>query len=588
MVSAKGVHFDEQTNRNIEAWLSGSYDKETKLELRKMIEERPEEVIDAFYKNLEFGTGGLRGIMGIGSNRVNQYTIMTATQALANHIATQEIKDRPSVFITYDSRNNSKYFATVTARVLAANGIKAYIFNELRPLCLVSYGCRVKGCTAAVMITASHCLKEYNGYKVFWSDGAQVLPPHDKGIIDEVNQIQDVAEVLLSDSDQDPLIEWVDASFDQEYFQAIKTLQHHPEENAKFGESLRVVYTSLHGAGITMIPNALASWGFTNVSLVEEQSTPDGDFPTVSSPNPEEHAALALGIKQLLRDEADILIGTDPDTDRVGVAVLHQGEAVLITGNQMAALCTAHVCESLEEEGRLPENAAFVKTIVTTELIKVIANKFGKTCEDVLTGFKYIADKIRNWEVDPQGKQFLFGGEESYGYLLGTFVRDKDAVVSSALICEVALREKRKGRTLVDKLHELYKTYGIHLEDLVNIKFPESKEGAEQREALMKKLREESPREIAGIAVESLEDYKTSTITLLKSGEKKTLDFPVSNVLRYWLEDGTKVTVRPSGTEPKVKLYIGVLHPFESDLEKEIKEASNRMKEIASFFQTLL
>jgi phosphomannomutase len=588
MVLENSITFDEITQRNINIWLNGNYDAKVKEELALLIKEKPEDVVDAFYRNLEFGTGGLRGLMGIGSNRLNQYTVMGVAQALANYVIKQNGATGNSIFITYDSRHNSQDFAIVTAKVLAANGIKAYLFKELRPLSIVSFACRLKKCQAAVMVTASHCVKEYNGYKVFWEDGAQVLPPHDVGIIDEVTKVLDGAEVLSVDDSHHHLIEWVGEEIDTQYIEAIATLQHFPEENSKCGDELNIVYTSLHGAGITMIPKSLASWGFTTLSLVEEQKEPDGDFPTVTSPNPEEQAALALGIKQMLKEGADIIIGTDPDSDRIGVAVNHHGESVLINGNQMAALCTAHVCESLLELERFPENGVFVKTIVTTELVRKIVESYGRICEDVLTGFKYIAEKIRSWEEGEDKKEFLFGGEESYGYLLGSFVRDKDAVVLACLICEMALIAKRKGKTLVDNLYQLFRQYGVHHEELVNIKFADSKEGARQRESMMKKLRSEIPEEICGVPVLEVEDYLSSSKRVLETGETVALSLPTSNVLRFWLQDGTKITLRPSGTEPKVKLYIGVASSFKSNIEEELKEASKKAKEMGQFFKDLL
>jgi phosphoglucomutase/phosphomannomutase len=548
--------FDAATQKNIDSWLHGHYDEKTKQEIRKMIEERPQEAVDAFFTKLEFGTGGLRGVMGVGSNRMNFYTVMTATQGLANYI--NKNATEKSVFISYDSRHHSKEFAEAAARVLAANGIKVYLTKDLRPTPLVSFGCRFKKCTAAIMVTASHNPPEYNGYKVYWDDGGQVLPPHDTGIIAEVNSIDDVDQIKSLDTLESPLIEIVGEDVDRAYLDAIATLQIHPEMNHKRGNELSIVYTSLHGTGITLVPEALRQSGFTHLTFVDKQIIPDGDFPTASYPNPEERKALELGIQKLEEIHGDILIATDPDADRVGVAVQHQGKTVLLTGNQMAALSVEFLCRTLNEQGRIDSKSTFVKSIVTTELIQAICTHYKHHCVNVLTGFKYIAQKIREWEKTKE-KSFVFGAEESYGYLLGTFARDKDAVVSSVLFCEMALWCKINGKTLVDFLHELYRKYGIYDQQLRSLKFEESKAGKEKMAAGMKRLRDNPPTEIAGEKVAKVEDFE-----------------PQTNMLAFTLEDGSKITVRPSGTEPKVKIYCEVVIKNYLEVGVGLQEANRK------------
>ncbi|MCB1118412.1 MAG: phospho-sugar mutase [Chlamydiia bacterium] len=550
---------DIETKRNVDVWLEGEIDASVKEQIYRQLDEDPKGVVDAFYTKLAFGTGGLRGVMGIGSNRMNLYTVQMATQGLANYIKAHPAEGKSGVLIGYDSRRHSRAFAEMAARVLLGNEIPVFLCQELRPTPFVSFGCREKKCQAAIMITASHNPPEYNGYKVYWDDGGQVLPPHDLGIIAEVNQIANFSQVIVSQTfENHPLLKWITPLDDEKYLRAITPLQHYPEVNRQEGNKLKVVYTSLHGTGITLVPRALAKWGFTNVLLVEDQVIPDADFPTCPYPNPEDPAALKLGIEVLLKQGGDLLIATDPDADRVGIAVKHQGEVQLLTGNQVACLCVWHVCHALTEQGRMPDNSAFVKTIVTSELFRTIVEAHGKTCVDVLTGFKYIAEVIRNWEEAPDGLQYLFGGEESYGYLLGTHARDKDAVVVSALLCEMALQAKREGITLVDRLHQLYAKYGTFVEKLHSLNFPESKAGKEQMTAGMTKLREKAPQTLANIPIVAIDDYLTATHTNCQTGEMTPITLPKSNVLAFWLEDNTKIMIRPSGTEPKIKIYCGV------------------------------
>ncbi len=579
--------FNEVTERNVNQWLHGRYDEETKATIRTLIKENPQEITDAFYKTLSFGTGGLRAIMGVGTNRMNIYTIQATTQGLANYLKKQPNRpEKLSVFIGYDSRQNSRLFAEETAKVFAGNGFYVYLFRDIRPTPLVSFGCRLKKCCAAIMITASHNPPEYNGYKVYWSDGAQILPPHDKAIIAEVQKINDISNVKKTQTLDSALIEIIDNEVDEAYFKAIVPLQNYPEENRKFGSTLKIVYTSLHGTGITVMPKALAAWGFSNVVYVEKQIIPDGHFTTAPIPNPEDPSALKLGIETLEASKGDLLLATDPDADRVAVAVQHAGKIQLLTGNQTACLCLYHLCEAMSKQQTMPKKAAFIKTIVTTELFKVIAHAYQATCFDVLTGFKYIAEKIQLWEQDPSGYQYIFGGEESFGYLLGTLTRDKDAILSSALICEVALHAKQQGKTLIDLLHDIYNKYGIFLEDLISINFEESKAGKESMEASMNKLRSNPPIKINGLLVVAIEDYLTSIKTFLPSEKTEPLALPKSDALLFWLEDESKLIVRPSGTEPKIKLYCGVVNKKFKTIEQGLSDAkehvSGLLKSMAS------
>lgn len=542
---------DVATEKNAQAWLDGAYDERTKAEIRRLAEENPKEFEDAFYKRLAFGTGGLRGIMGVGSNRLNTYTIGAATQGLANYLKAHVAS--PSVLIGYDSRHYSREFAQETAQVLASNGIKVYLYHELRPVPLVSFGLQHKQCSAGVMITASHNPREYNGYKVYWSDGAQVLPPHDTGIIDEVNKVTDPTQVTKS-AFPHKLIEEIDGEVDKAYLETIRPLQLFPGDCG----DLKIVYTPLHGAGITMVPRALEDWGYHNVTLVEQQKTPDGDFPTVNYPNPEEPEALTLGIETLKASGSDLLIATDPDVDRVAIVAMHQGKPVAFNGNEAACLALEHLCRALTEAKGWPPKPMFVKTIVTTELFRTIAEHHGAACLDVLTGFKYIGQKIAQWEEEKGAgvttHHYIFGGEESYGCLYGTHARDKDAVITSCLLAEVALHQKRQGKTLVDLLEEIYRKYGIFREKLHSLTFP-GKEGAEQMQAMMTQLREHPPHTIGEMAVVAVEDYLNRQTYYPESGKTEPLLLPKSNVLRFWLADETKLVVRPSGTEPKMKLY---------------------------------
>ncbi len=549
---------DPITQKNVRNWLEGGYDQNSKLEILRLLKENPKELTDAFYTSLSFGTGGLRGMMGVGSNRINTYTVGFCIQGLCSYLK-KVFQDSISVLIGYDSRHHSREFAEKAAQIFAGNGIKALLFKTLRPTPLVSFGCRFKHCNAAVMFTASHNPPQYNGCKIYWNDGAQVLSPHDKGIMEETLAIIDVSSTKSVSSLVHPLIEEIDTEIDEAYYEMSSHLQHYREDNQRDGQLLKIVYTSLHGTGITVIPKTLQRWGFTNLHFVDQQIIPDGDFTTVIPPNPEEIAALSLGVAKLKEIKGDLLIATDPDADRVGIAVMHEGNIEYINGNQLAILLLEHVCEALTVHYKMPANGAFIKTIVTTELFSAIAQYYQKPYFNVLPGFKYIAEKIRSWEADPGGRQFIFGGEESYGYLLGSFVRDKDAVTISALICEMVLQAKLKGKTLIDHLNEIYRRYGLYNDLVVSLPFTETKEGKEQIARSIELLQRRPPNKILHCDVLILEDYRRSVRVNLKTRQSEALLFPKSDVLVFWLSDESRLVIRPSGTEPKIKIYCSVV-----------------------------
>lgn len=582
---------DPQTQKNIDSWLSGNYDEETKNTILQQLQKNPNELTDAFYTHLSFGTGGLRGVMGVGCNRMNVYTVRGATQGLANYINNQpKTGVTPSVVIGYDSRKNSHTFAQECAKVLAANRIKVFLFQEMRPVPFVSFAVLQYKCSAGIMITASHNPPKYNGYKVYWSYGGQVLPPHDQGIIQEVNKIKDFSAIKTS-ALNDPLIEEISESFDDRYLKAIHPLMLYPGDNHSKGRELKIVYTPLHGTGFAIVPKALKDWGFVNLELVQEQSVPDGNFPTIKTPNPEDPEALTLGIKTLKKVNGDILIGTDADTDRIGVVIQHKEKQIRLTGNEVACLAVEHICQALQENHQMPPKPVFMKTIVTSELFRKIAEYYRATCIDVLTGFKYIGEKIHQWEEEKKHNlplnipyhHFLFGGEESYGYLLGTHARDKDAIVSANLVSEIALHQKLKGKTLLDFMFDIYLKYGIYREKLVSLTY-EGKAGQEKIKKMMENIRNHPPKSLNGIQIESVEDYLFRISTHFPSGKKEPLLLPESDVLRFWLADETKLVVRPSGTEPKIKFYAEVVkHGSLTDkasLETKIKECDDACTKI--------
>lgn len=582
---------DETIRAHVAAWLDGQYDTATKAKIQELQKNNPIELVDAFYKTLDFGTGGLRGLMGVGTNRLNTYTVRMATQGLADYILRQPVPFGGShrVIIGYDCRHNSRLFAEEAAKVLAGNGIHAYLFSALRPCPLVSFGCRHKKCTAGIMITASHNPPQYNGFKVYWADGAQVLAPHDKGIINAFNAIRCQTQIKLVDDIDNKLIEFIDDEVDNAYLDATTPLALYPIDDRSFGGRLSVVYSSLHGTGITLVPKILERWGFTNVHTVEEQSLPNGDFPTVKSPNPEDPAAMALGIQKLEQLGADIFIATDPDADRVGIAVRHGDEVVLLNGNQIACICLDHICRALQEQQRMPARAAFVKSVVTTELFKVIATAYGKPCYEVLPGFKYIGELIRKWEADTtNGHQYVFGAEESYGYLMGTEARDKDAVLAVALLCEVALKAKLESKTLVDRLYDLYRRHGVYLEKQLSVNFEESKAGSEQMAHGMAHITHKPPRQIAGIDVVEVEDGENALRTDTTTGIQLPLMLPKSKMVTFRLVDNSKLIVRPSGTEPKIKIYCSVVAPIGGDIESTISALEARAAKLLAATKELL
>ena len=571
------MNLPSEVQQRVKQWLQPPFDEEVRRQVKNLLDHDPKALVDLFYTTISFGTGGMRGVMGIGTNRMNRYTIRSATQGLANYILKQGGQESHRVFIGYDSRKNSRSFAEETARVLAANGIKAHVTKKLRPTPYVSFGCRHLKCTAAVMITASHNPPEYNGYKVYWSDGAQVVPPHDTGIIEEVKKIdtQDAVKIVPFDH---PLIYEVGEEVDEAYYQALAPLQNFPKNNKQSGSQLKLLYSSLHGTGITLMPEALKRWGFTDVSYVEKQVIPDGSFPTVHSPNPEQAEALHLGIEQLLSEQRDLFIATDPDADRMGVAVNHHGEAVILNGNQVAALCLFYLCTTKSKLGTLPENGAAVTTIVTTDLFPLIATAFNLACFQVLTGFKYIGEKIHEWENGLFS--FLFGAEESLGYLYGTHSRDKDAMIAGCLLSEIALQEKARNKTLVDFLHDIYRQFGLFREKQLSVSFGSGREGAERMQQLMSKLRSVPPKEICGQAVVTYEDYQTGVKTHAQLGKKEKLTLPKSNVLVFILEDESKFIIRPSGTEPKIKIYGMVRQTLKGDINDGLQACDRRLDKV--------
>ena len=534
----------------IDAWLNGAYDAATKDDIRNLQANSPDELLEAFYKNLEFGTGGLRGIMGVGTNRMNKYTVGMATQGYANYL--KKCFPDVKVAVAHDCRNNSRFFAEVTANVFAANGIKVYLFEALRPTPELSYTIRHLGCQGGVVCTASHNPKEYNGYKAYWDDGAQMVSPHDKNTIIEVEKIQSVDDVKWSGGEENITI--IGPEMDEAYLNMAYGLSVYPDV-CKAQHDLKIVYTSIHGTGITMVPKLLEKFGFDNVHIVDEQKTPDGNFPTVVYPNPEETEAMSIGLRKAQELDADILLGTDPDSDRVGIGVKnHQGDWVLMNGNQTAVLAFNYMIEARKTKGLAQPNDMVIKTIVTTDMIDEIARQNQIACYNVLTGFKWIAAMIK----EKEGKEnYIIGGEESFGLMIGDQIRDKDAISAVALLCEMAAYEKAKGRSLYDKLLELYVQYGFYKESLVSIT-KKGMNGAKEIADMMEGFRQQPPRTLDGMPVKQLLDYELQVGKDLETGAQWTIELPKSNVLQFVLADGSKISARPSGTEPKIKFYFSV------------------------------
>jgi len=571
---------DPQTQARIQHWLDGNYDENTKAQIRQWLEDdKTEELLDAFYKDLEFGTGGLRGVIGVGSNRMNRYTVGSATQGLANYLLKTFPGQEVKVAVAYDSRNQSPEFARLCADVFSANDIRVYLFDDLRPTPELSFAIRHLGCQSGVVITASHNPREYNGFKAYWTDGSQVVAPHDRNIVEEVKGIRQVTDIRFDSKPE--LIRIVGEEIDAEYLRTITANSINPEVIRR-QHDLKIVFTPIHGTGITLVPEALRAVGFTQVHVVEEQAEPNGDFPTVVYPNPEEEEAMSLAMEKAKTMDADLVIATDPDADRVGAAVKNeQGEWELLNGNQMASLIIYYLLQAWKEAGKLTGREFVAKTIVTTDLIDAICQDYGVSCYNTLTGFKYIAQVIRELEGE---EQFIAGGEESYGYLIGDAVRDKDAVASCAMIAELTANARDKGQSLFDFLTEMYLQYGFYLEGLQSLT-RKGKAGADEIRKMMAGLRSDPPATLGGIRIARMLDYLSLTEKDLQTGAEKPiqgLGIEKSNVLQFILEDGSKVSARPSGTEPKIKFYASVHQPLEraGDFRKTFRELEQKQAAI--------
>ena len=549
---------DEHILEKAKVWTTGNFDEETKSRVKELIEKNPAETADSFYRILEFGTGGLRGVMGDGTNRMNKYTVGMATQGLANYVMKMFPGIRHKMAIAHDSRNNSRYFATITAEVLAANGFIVYLFDDLRPTPELSFAVRQLGCQSGVMITASHNPKEYNGYKAYWDDGAQFIAPHDENVIKEVESISSIDQVRWQGNPENIIS--LGRDIDEAYLAKLKTLSLSPDI-IRQQKDLKIVYTPLHGTGRTLVPEILKRFGFENIHPVPEQMIADGNFPTIKSPNPEEHSALDMAIQLAGKLNADLVMATDPDADRVGIAVRdNKNQMILLNGNQTAALLFYYVITRWKENGRLNGKQFIVKTIVTTELLKDIAVSFNLKYYDVLTGFKYIADIIRQTEGR---EEFIIGGEESYGYLAGDFVRDKDAVGACALIAETLAWTVSQGKSLYELLLEIYVKYGFYKESLLSVT-RKGQSGAMEIKEMMIGYRANPPKVINGSRVVKIKDYDSSLEKDLLSGKENRIHLPKSNVLQFFTEDGSVISVRPSGTEPKIKFYFGIREKLSS------------------------
>ena len=563
--------------QRINTWLTPAYDADTQAEIKHLLDTHQDDQLnDAFYRSLEFGTGGLRGIMGVGSNRMNRYTLGMATQGLCNYLKlcfpNQEIK----VAIAYDSRNNSRKFAETVANIFSGNGITAYLFDDLRPIPALSFAIRHLGCQSGCVITASHNPKEYNGYKVYWNDGSQVVAPHDLNIIAEVNRITSPTEVKFEGNPG--LIHIIGKEVDDAYLAEAKKLSINPAA-IRQQHDLGIVYTPLHGSGVKLVPPALAEFGFTNVSLVPAQAKPDGNFPTVQSPNPEEKAAMQMALDQAKAQNADLVLATDPDSDRVGVGVKDEkGEWVLLNGNQTAALLTHYLLSARAQAGKARPNDFIVYTIVTSDILGAIAHRYDVTYYRTLTGFKYIAGLIR--ELAGQ-EHYVCGGEESYGFLIGDFVRDKDAVTACALVAEMAAVAKGQGRTLHQEMQQMYAEYGLYVEDLISLT-KKGQRGAEEIKEMMVELRKNPPKTLAGSPVVEIRDYQTGQVHHLTTGQTEGTGVESSDVLQFITQAGDKISARPSGTEPKIKFYFSVKEPLASiaDFEPTQKRAHEKIQRI--------
>ncbi|UIR55688.1 phospho-sugar mutase [Sphingobacterium sp. SRCM116780] len=571
------VNLDQEIQAKVNQWLSSEYDEATRTALQQLIDNNETtELTDSFYKDLEFGTGGLRGIMGIGSNRMNKYTIGKATQGLANYLKKQFQNQTIKVAISYDSRNNSQAFGQLVADVFSANGIQVYLFNQLRPTPELSFAIRHFGCQSGVMLTASHNPKEYNGYKAYWNDGCQLTAPHDENVITEVNAIQSVSEILFTSNPNNIIA--VGEEIDNIYIQENKKLSIHPEA-VQAQKDLKIVFSPIHGTGITIVPKLLEAWGFENVIVVEEQAIPDGNFPTVIYPNPEEEDAMALAKKKGEQVDADLVLATDPDADRVGIAIKNdKGAFQLLNGNQIGSLLVYYVLSSKKEQNKLHNNPYIVKTIVTTNLQADIAKHFHVPYYETLTGFKYIGELMTKLG---DSATYLVGGEESYGYLVGSLVRDKDAPNACAFLAEMTAYYKSQGKSLYDVLLSIYQEFGCYQEKLVSLT-KKGKAGAEEIKTMMSNLRANLPTSLGNVNVIEVRDYQNSVAIDIASGERKAIDLPISDVLQFITIDGDVISARPSGTEPKIKFYCSVKAPLKdksayADLQQELSAKVDRM-----------
>jgi phosphoglucomutase len=577
----KIIDMDAVIQEKVDLWLKGNYDQATKDEIIRLQKENAAELTESFYRNLEFGTGGLRGIMGVGTNRINKYTIGMATQGYSNYLKRSFPNQEVRVAIAHDSRNNSRFFAETAANIFAANGIKVFLFQSLRPTPELSFAIRHLRCQGGVVCTASHNPKEYNGYKAYWNDGGQLVPPHDHNVISEVEKIASIDNVKWSGGEAN--ITMIGKDIDEAYIAMVRDLSVYPEIIEK-QHNLRIVYTPIHGTGIKLVPEVLQRFGFSNVHVVDEQATPDGNFPTVVYPNPEESEAMSIGLKKAKQIDADILLGTDPDADRVGIGIKDKlGNWVLMNGNQTAVLAFNYLIEARKVKGIAGSNDMVVKTIVTTDLIDEIARDKGVKCYNVLTGFKWIAELIKEKEAT---ENYVIGGEESYGLMIGSRIRDKDAVSAVAMLCEMAAYEKNKGRSLYDKLIDLYVQYGFYQESLISIT-KKGMNGQKEIADMMSAYRKAPPSMINGSRVVQLLDYELNTGKDLVSGSEWTINLPQSNVLQFILADGSKISARPSGTEPKIKFYFSVHAPLpdaasfdrvQADLNERIEGIIQDMK----------
>ncbi len=569
-------NLNQVVQEKAQKWLNGNYDSKTKEQVKYLMNNDVQELTESFYKDLEFGTGGLRGIMGVGTNRMNIYTVGMATQGLANYLKKAFPNEQIKVAIGHDSRNNSRLFSEQVASIFAANGFKVYLFDSLRPTPELSFAIRQLGCQSGVVITASHNPKEYNGYKAYWADGAQVTPPHDKNIIAEVKQITSPDEVLTTRSWENITI--LGEDFDEVYLNAVHGLSLSPEAIAA-NRDMKIVYTPLHGTGVILVPASLRKFGFKNIITVKEQNIPDGNFPTVVSPNPEERATMKMALDLAAKEKVDLVLATDPDADRIGVAIPDEnGEYILLNGNQTCSLLVYYLLKRWSDLNRLDNKQFIIKTIVTTGLINRIAESFGVKCFECLTGFKYIAEIIRNLE----GKmKYIGGGEESFGFLAGDFVRDKDAVSACSLTAEAAAWAKTQGMTLYDMLKEMYINYGFYKEAMIYI-VRQGKDGADEIKKMMDDYRANPPKTLGGSPIVAIKDYLSSESLDLRNGKRAPIEMEKSNVLQFFTEDHTIVSIRPSGTEPKIKYYFGIREelPSKEQFDTVQRRLDSRLEEL--------